>query len=129
MIKPVDDKIREMLVDWGTNHSFTILPKEFLPEGLIVYIDDKPVIAGYMYVTTENAMGFIAYVIANPEMDKNIRDEAFPELIRGFNEKCKGLGVKFLFTTTNNGSLTNRFRNEGFVECDTDVVHLLKPVK
>ena len=130
MIKEIGDEELVFVKEWGEGKNpFTILPKYLLPDGLIAYVDDKPVVAGFMYVTTDKAMGFIAFIICNPDSDAIARGKAFPELLEGFNAKAKELGVQFLFTTTNNASLTNRLRNDGFIECDTDVVHLLKPVK
>ena len=128
-IKEIDSEEIKVLKIWSEKkHGFTILPQELLPKGLIAYKDDKPVIAGFRYVSDDRLMMFVAYVIANPDADNLERSACFNELMNSFNDEAKCLGVKILFTSANCGSLTNRCRKFGFTECDTDVVHLVKAV-
>ena len=129
MIKRIDKKYHAMIQEWGrNNHDFVILPENYLPDGLVCFLCEKPIIASWMFVTNDLLMGFIAFTIANPESTRDERDLCFPELMNAFDKTAKEQGIEFLFTTSNNDSLQKRIVDFGFSECDKNVVHFLKKV-
>jgi len=131
MIKEIDDNLYEIVNGWWKDHNGAdFMDKEIRPKrGLMVFQDEAPLMAGFIYVSDDLTMGFIAYIVTPLGLSFKIKETALNELNVGFEKLAKDINIKYLFTTTNQASLSNKFRKLGYTECDTDVVHLVKPIK
>ena len=75
-----------ILLKWWKDWRWTAPPKDFLPDdgegGFIVYDNDIPVCAGYIYITNSK-VGWCDWIISNFNYkDKTNRKEALDELIK-----------------------------------------------
>jgi hypothetical protein len=127
-VKKIGLEEYNLTVAWGkAKHSFPIMPQEIMPKiGFMSFVDDVPVFAAWMYLADDHLIGFIAYVIANPDTDNHQRMAGFEILMNEFELEAERNELKGLFTTTNTASLITRMKDSEFTVCDSDVVHLFK---
>mgnify|MGYP003661899220 CR=1 FL=1 len=83
--------------DWGFEHAPS---KDFLPEngkgGLIVEINDIPVVAGFIYLTNSKT-ALLEWIVSNPKYRESDRKAAIELLITGSENLVKSLDYKYLF--------------------------------
>jgi len=131
MIKEIDDELYEMFSSWWLHRTnIEFIKKECRPKyGYISFVEGKPVIGGFIHISLDLTMAFILYVTAAPEATRLEKEIGFSEMTLGFEKLLADMKVKYCCTSTNQASLSNKFRKLGYTECDTDVVHLVKPIK
>lgn len=116
-----------MLLSWWNDRGLQFWPNDLLPsDGFIGYNEDGPVCCCWLFAHHEVRAGWIAFITCKPDTDNEARTEAFGDMVSLAEERARELGVKLLYTPTNNASLATRFEQNGYVRCDTDVVDLLK---
>jgi hypothetical protein len=127
MIKQINDELYEVICGWWEKKGSKFdIAKEVLYEGYASFIENKPIFSAYLY--HQNALGWLAWVAANPESDSRERKVGMKLLVDGITEIASGRGIRLIWTPTNNASLISRFEDNGFLKYDCDVVHLLKLV-
>lgn len=98
--------------DWGWEQSPA---RDFLPKngegGLIVYDNDIPVCAAFLY-NTDSKVAWITWVVSNKEY-KN-KTMALEMLISKLEEVAKLQGNKYIFTNNNHSWLIKKFINLGY---------------
>lgn len=74
--------------------------KDFLPEngkgGLIVEINNIPVVAGFIYLTNSKT-ALLEWIVSNPKYREADRKDAIELLITGSENLVKSLDYKYLF--------------------------------
>ena len=105
------------LVSWWSNwKGWQHPPKDFLPDngtgGIIVYSNNIPVVAGFIYFTNSKAV-LLEWIVSNPEYRENNRQEAIELLISTAEKVCKDQGSKYIFTIGRNKQLTNTHKRMG----------------
>jgi len=100
-IRKLTDKDWDTLVSWWSNWPKWKAPtKDFLPEngkgGLIVEINDTPVVAGFVYLTNSKT-ALLEWIVSNPKYREDDRKAAIELLITGAENLVKSLDYKYLF--------------------------------
>ena len=126
-------KVREFNLDtdyntvseWWRKQDWTpVAPGALSTTGYIV--DDK--CAGWLYIAN-SYMGFVEWVVGNPDCDKIERREALKELLNHINNVAKINNCKVLLTTTPNSGLIERCQEVGWTETDQNISALIKEVQ
>jgi hypothetical protein len=108
----------DTLVSWwsrwkGWQHP----PKDFLPDngtgGIIVYSNDIPVVAGFIYFTNSKAV-LLEWIISNPDYRESNRKNAIELLINTAEKVVKDQGGKYIFTIGRNKHLINTHKELGY---------------
>lgn len=70
-------------------------PKSFLPDngkgGFMVEKDNKPICAGFIYLTNSDAV-LLEWIVSDPNYRESDRKQALELLITGAEEACKIIG-------------------------------------
>lgn len=109
---------------WWEKHEWPKFPLSLLPKtGFIV----RGVAAGFMY-DTDSGVGILEWVVSNPDSDKIKRNEALDLVVKSLLEEGKRMGKTFMFTSSNNKNLIERFVRHGFNLAEQDVTHMARGV-
>lgn len=100
-IRKLTEKDWDTLVSWWDNWPEWEAPvKDFLPDngkgGLIVEINDVPVVAGFIYLTNSKT-ALLEWIVSNPKYRETDRKDAIELLITGSENLVKSLDYKYLF--------------------------------
>jgi hypothetical protein len=113
-LNPSDYK--DVLVGWWKDWGWQAPAKDFLPDngegGLMVMVDDKPVCAGFIYISNSK-VAWVEWIISDKKHKKK-RKEAINLLLDKLIFTCKNLNMKYIFATNDNKNLINTFINKGF---------------
>ena len=83
---------------WGENKG---IKREILPHNDYCYIIEKnntPIASGFLYVDKNAPMGYLTFVVSNPEYKEKDRRLIIEQLIINIEEEAKSQGIKFMFT-------------------------------
>ena len=117
-IRRLTDKDWDTLVSWWDNWPKWKAPvKDFLPEngkgGLIVEINDIPVVAGFIYLTNSKT-ALLEWIVSNPSYREADRKDAIELLINAAEEVSKTNGVKYMFSIGRSKPLIETHRKLGW---------------
>jgi len=127
-IKPLSDKdYDEVLLGWWKDWRWTAPPKDFLPDrGYMVYYNDEPVCAGYMYVTNSNVV-LLEWIISSFKFkDKKIRREALLTLIGSVTSLAEAIDKKYVYSLLKSNPLINLYEELGFVRGGNNGQEMIK---
>jgi len=83
---------------WGENKG---IKREILPHNDYCYIiekNDTPIASGFLYIAKNAPMGYLTFVVSNPEYKEKDRRIIIEQLITNIEEEAKSQGIKFMFT-------------------------------
>lgn len=93
---------------WDKWKEWTAPSQEFLPAngtgGFIVEKNNKPIVAGFVYLTNSKA-ALLEWIVSDPDYREDDREEAIELLINESERVCKELGYKYMFTIGRNKNL------------------------
>lgn len=120
------DKHYKTLMHWWKKHNWPEIPQDALPKTGFVAVnpDGKPVAMGFLY-QTDSVMGVCEWFTRNPDMDPGIGRIGIDWVIGGIQGAMKALGIRTLFTSTNNEKLMTRLESFGFFRTDQGMTNLL----
>lgn len=123
-IRRLTDKDWDTLSSWWNSWPEWESPvKDFLPEngkgGLIVEINDIPVVAGFIYLTNSKT-ALLEWIVSNPEYRESNRKAAIELLITGAENLVKSLDYKYLFAVMQHKGLIETHKKLGW---KADVKH------
>ena len=127
-IKPLSDNdYDDILCDWWKDWKWTAPKKDFLPDmGYMVYYNDEPICAGYMYVTNSKVV-LLEWIISSFKFkDKKIRKEALYMLIETITSLARGLDKNYVYSLLKNKPLINIYGELGFVEGGNNGQEMIK---
>lgn len=111
----------ETLSTWWTGYDFPVVPKECLPEnGLII----DGLCAGFIYKTDSN-IAIMEWIIGNKEADSGARKAALEDLIKSLTDMARSLGYKRVFSMVKHPNLIQLYKENGFLESDTNMTHFV----
>jgi len=121
-----------ILVKWWKDWKWTPPPKDFLPEngegGFIVYDDDVPVCAGYIYITN-SSVGWCDWIISNFEYkDKDNRKKALLELVKTLTYTLELSNCKYAYALIKSNSLIECYKDNGYIEGDKYTKEMIKKI-
>lgn len=129
MILPITADLYQTLCSWWTTHSWPAIPREMLPmRGYMAFQNDTPVIAGFLYRDDTSLVGMIEWIVSNPDVSHGTKQAGFTELMTHIALVAKGLGLRALFTTSNNSNLNDKLIGHGFNKTDEAMTHFLKEI-
>jgi len=117
-IRRLTDKDWDTLVSWWSNWPKWQAPvKDFLPEdgkgGLIVEKDNKPIVAGFIYLTNSKT-ALLEWIVSNPKYWEADRKQAIELLITGAENLVKSLDYKYLFAVMQHKGLIETHEKLGW---------------
>ena len=117
-IRRLTDKDWDTLVSWWSNWPKWQAPvKDFLPEdgkgGLIVEKDNKPIVAGFIYLTNSKT-ALLEWIVSNPKYREVDRKQAIELLITGAENLVKSLDYKYLFAVMQHKGLIETHEKLGW---------------
>lgn len=113
-IRRLNDEDYSTLVKWWESWNWPIIPKDFLPNlGFIVEKNNIGIVAGYLY-TSNSKVGFLEWVVSNPEYRESDRKDAITLLIQAVERVLKDQGFKYAFTMGRNKNLIDIHKKLGW---------------
>jgi hypothetical protein len=123
-----DTDYQDILVNWWTQWGWVAPEKDFLPDdgmgGYIVYDDETPVCAGFIYVTNSR-VAWVDWIISNKEY-RGKRKEAITMLIDTLTNLSKMSGGKYAYALIKNNSLIQTYESLGYVKGDSYTSEMIK---
>ena len=125
-----DSDYEDILVGWWKDWGWQPPQKDFLPDdgkgGIIVYDDDVPICAGYMYLTNSR-VGWVDWIISNRNYtNKELRKDALELLLSRLTDICGLVGCKYVYALIKNQSLINKYVNLGYIKGDSYTSEMIK---
>lgn len=122
VVKPVNlDNDYQHLMKFWCQKGLPEVPRHFLPNtGYVVWFNLTIVCGGFLTHTDTNQAS-IAFISANPEMDKKRRGECLDILIEKLGEEAKMWGFEILCAATNVPALQDRYKRLGMMPTDENV--------
>ncbi len=120
----------DILVGWWTQWGWEPPQKDFLPNdgkgGIIVYDEDVPVCAGYMYLTNSK-VAWVDWIISNKEYTKKPqRKDAIKLLVSTLTSICKQTGSKYSYALIKNDNLISTYEELGYIKGDSYTGEMIK---
>lgn len=125
-----DTDYEDILVGWWKDWGWQPPQKDFLPDdgkgGIIVYDDDVPICAGYMYLTNSR-VGWVDWIISNKNYtNKELRKNAISLLVSRLTDICGLIGCKYIYALIKNESLINTYESLGYIKGDSYTSEMIK---
>jgi len=130
-LRPLDESDYDnILLGWWEDWGWVAPVKELLPQdgigGVIVYDEDEPVCAGFLYMTNSK-IAWVEWVISNKNYRKKPqRKEAIVYLIKTLTDIAKNNGATFAYTVLKNKSLSAIYEQVGYTDGDNNVKERVK---
>jgi hypothetical protein len=125
-----DTDYEDILVGWWKQWGWEPPQKDFLPRdgkgGIIVYDDETPVCAGYMYLTNSK-VAWVDWIISNKEYTKKPqRKDAIKLLVSALTEICKTAGSKYVYALIKSRHLIETYEQLGYIKGDSYTSEMIK---
>ena len=108
--------------DWGWA---AVLPSMLSDDGIIVYRDDKPIYAGWIYFT-QTSLCWFEFVVSDKNATKEEKKGGVDYLIQTAETIMKYNGASMIWHQTNNESLIHILKRNGWVEGDLNCTQVCK---
>lgn len=120
----------EILTKWWKDWRWSAPPRDFLPEdatgGLIVYDEEVPVCAGFVYMTNSK-VGWVEFIVSNMDYkDKENRRLYLSTLVDSLGNVLKSVGAKYTYVSLKNDSLINIYEELGYVKGSNGCLEMIK---
>ena len=117
-IRRLTEKDWDTLVSWWDQWPKWENPnQDFLPEngkgGLIVEKDNKPIVAGFIYLTNSKT-ALLEWIVSDPQYRDNDRETAIELLIQEAEDVVKALDYKYLFAVMQHEKLISTHEKLGW---------------
>ena len=125
-----ENDYNNILVGWWEQWGWTPPKRDFLPNdgkgGIIVYDEDVPVCAGFMYITNSK-VAWVDWIISNKDYTKKPqRKDAIKLLVLSLTDICKTTGSKYCYALIKNESLVNIYKDLGYTQGSTYTKEMIK---
>ena len=119
-----------ILVAWWKQWGWEPPQKDFLPDngkgGIIVYDQDTPICAGFMYITNSK-VAWVDWIISNKEYTKKPhRKDAIKLLVSSLTGICKNTGSKYVYALIKSRNLIETYQELGYIKGDTYTGEMIK---
>lgn len=94
-------------------------------KGFIVETDKDKVAAGWVF-TTNCPIYIMEWVVGNPKVDWEKRQDGIKTLIDDCSEWAKQDGASFILTMTSNKRFIEKLKDSKFSETDKEMTHLMR---
>jgi hypothetical protein len=119
-----------ILVAWWKQWGWEPPQRDFLPDngkgGVIVYDQDTPICAGFMYITNSK-VAWVDWIISNKEYTKKPhRKDAIKLLVSTLTGICKNTGSKYVYALIKSRHLIETYEQLGYIKGDRYTSEMIK---
>lgn len=119
-----------ILLSWWNQWGWQPPQKDFLPDngkgGVIVFDDDVPVCAGFMYLTNSK-VSWVDWIVSNKDYRKKPqRQEAIDMLLSSLTQICKTSGSKYSYALIKHKGLIESYEKLGYIKGDSYTDEMIK---
>lgn len=120
----------DILVDWWRQWGWEPPQRNFLPNdgkgGIIVYDQDTPICAGFMYLTNSK-VAWVDWIISSKQYTKKPhRKNAIKLLVSSLTGICKNTGNKYVYALIKSRNLIETYEELGYVKGDKYTSEMIK---
>lgn len=130
-VRKLEETDWETLVSWWKWWRWPVMPKGFLPDngtgGLMVYKEDTPIAAGFLYFTNSDGV-FLEWIVSSPDYREKDRKQALELLISTAEETCRLAGKKHMFSIGRNKHLMETHKKLGWTVDSSPSYELIKNI-
>lgn len=120
-----------LLKKWWKDWGWIPVLREALPEsgtgGIMIENDGIPICAGFLYLTN-STIAWMEWEISDKESDKEIRKKALELLEHELTLWAEGVERKVLFSVTQNKSLIEKRKNNGWIVDENPSYEMTKTI-
>lgn len=133
-IRPLkENDYDEILLKWWEDWGWVAPTRDFLPQngagGFIVYDNDIPICAGFLYVTNSQ-VSWVDWIISNKDFRGHLqRKEALKLLITKLSSMSEKLGNKYIYALLKHQSLIKVYEEVGYIQGDSYTKEMIKILK
>lgn len=125
-----ENDYQDILINWWEQWGWKAPTRDFLPDngtgGYIVYDDETPVCAGFVYITN-SSVSWVDWIISNKEYrEKEKRREAIKALIESLTNISRMSGSKYAYALIKNNSLIKTYEDLGYIKGDSYTSEMIK---
>jgi hypothetical protein len=122
----------EIMCSWWKWWRWPEMNRDLLPlnglGGLMVYKEDTPIVAGFLYLTNSKVV-ILDWIISNPEYKEKDRKEAIELLVSSFEQVAKLNGYNIIFSFTKSTSLINIHEKLGYTVDPKPSYEIIKKIE
>ena len=115
----------EILSEWWIAWSWPVMAKDMLPDngtgGIMVEHEGENIVAGFLYWSNSKLV-WLDWIISNPKVSSDIRQEAIKKLILTAEHMTKKAGSKYMMSISRSNSLLKTHKELGWT-IDPDPSH------
>ena len=115
----------ETLSDWWKAWKWPVMAKDMLPDngtgGIMVENEGENIVAGFLYWSNSKLV-WLDWIISNPKVSRDIRQEAIKKLILTAESMTKEAGSKYMMSISRSNSLLKIHKELGWT-IDPDPSH------
>lgn len=129
-IRLYKDSDYEMIVSWHLKAGMGFIPKDFISE--TSYIAENkgiPIYFSSLFLTNAKAVCWMENVIANPDTNKELREDGLQKLTNHLESEAKNNGSKRLVIFSYNDKVKNVYKGLGFTKTLDNVTTFAKEIK
>ena len=107
----------ETLSDWWKAWNWPVMAKDMLPDngtgGIMVENEGENIVAGFLYWSNSKLV-WLDWIISNPKVSRDIRQEAIKKLILTAEHMTKKAGSKYMMSISRSNSLLKTHEQMGW---------------
>jgi hypothetical protein len=116
-IRSIQESDWEMLQSWWKAWGWPEMSKDLLPlnglGGLIVEKENKPIAAGFLYLTNSK-VAWTEWIVSDPDYRETDRAECLTMLVSGLEDVAISTGYKIILSIGRNKGLLNIHKELGY---------------
>ena len=121
----------ETLSDWWKAWKWPVMAKDMLPDngtgGIMVENEGENIVAGFLYWSNSKLV-WLDWIISNPKVSRDIRQEAIKKLILTAEHMTKQAGSKYMMSISRSNSLLKTHEQMGWNVDKTPSYEMVKVI-
>ena len=121
----------ETLSDWWKAWKWPVMAKDMLPDngtgGIMVENEGENIVAGFLYWSNSKLV-WLDWIISNPKVNRDIRQEAIKKLILTAEHMTKEAGSKYMMSISRSNSLLKTHEQMGWSVDKTPSHEMIKVI-
>ena len=121
----------ETLSDWWKAWKWPVMAKDMLPDngtgGIMVENEGENIVAGFLYWSNSKLV-WLDWIISNPKVSRDIRQEAIKKLILTAEHMTKKAGSKYMMSISRSNSLLKTHKQMGWNVDKTPSYEMVKVI-
>jgi hypothetical protein len=121
----------ETLSDWWKAWKWPVMAKDMLPDngtgGIMVENEGENIVAGFLYWSNSKLV-WLDWIISNPKVNRDIRQEAIKKLILTAEHMTKEAGSRYMMSISRSNSLLKTHEQMGWSVDKTPSHEMIKVI-